>query len=53
MGRWKKSKSFAPAPALQGFKKKEDSGPVFNFSDHLIDAISYQKEVSCSQIFSF
>ena len=41
MGRWKKSKSFAP-PALQGFKKKEDSGPVFNFSGHLIDAISYE-----------
>ena len=47
MGRWKKSKSFNP-PTLQGFKRKEGSGPVFNFSDHLIDAIAYKSEVRAS-----
>ena len=47
MGRWKKSKSFNP-PTLQGFKRKEGSGPVFNFSDHLIDAIAYKSEVGAS-----
>ncbi len=46
MGKWKKSKkSFSP-PALQGFKKKEENRPVFNFSDQLIDAIAQKEEVS-------